>query len=325
MISRTKYQLDEANILQLFAKAGIPNVTRAEPLGDGEFNAVYLAHANQQYYVLKVAPRDSAPVMRYEQNMMESEVFWYEQLRANTDIRVPKVFAVDFSRELLPVPYFIMEFLPGEPLNKATLAPEERAEVDRMLPAMAAQLHAISNERFGYVQNALYDNWYTAIHAFVSQTLEDCARKKRRSRRGERLLRLIEQHRAILEPVESCMVNFDIWPANSIVQREEGDIRLCWIDPERCFWGDKMFDFVCFAFHQPLSDKPDVIAVYNAAAKTPITLSKEEQIRFAIGQGYLSLIMETEKYYRYSPLNYGWWRNVIACRMLYRAAFAALS
>ena len=86
-----------------------------------------------------------------------------------------------------------------------------------------------------------------------------------------------------------------------------------------------MFDFVCFAFHQLLSCKADVIAAYNAAARTPITLSKEEQIRFAIGQGYLSLIMETEKYYRYSPLNYGWWRNVIACRMLYRAAFTALS
>ena len=325
MISRTKYQLDEATILQLFAKAGIANVTHAESLGDGEFNAVYLAHADQQDYVLKVAPRDSAPVMRYEQNMMESEVFWYDQLRANTSIRVPKVYAADFSRELLPVPYFIMEFLPGEPLNKAVLTPEERKEVDRMLPAMAAQLHAISNERFGYVQNALYDNWYQALHAFVSQTLVDCARKNHRSRRGERLLRLIEQHRAILEPVEGCMVNFDIWPANSIVQREEGGIRLCWIDPERCFWGDKMFDFVCFAFHQSLSDKPDVIAAYNAAAKTPITLSKEEQIRFAIGQGYLSLIMEIEKYYRYSPFNYGWWRNVIACRLLYRAAFAALS
>lgn len=38
MISRTKYQLDEATILQLFAKAGNPNVTHAEPLGDGEFN-----------------------------------------------------------------------------------------------------------------------------------------------------------------------------------------------------------------------------------------------------------------------------------------------
>jgi len=325
MISRTKYSIEETAILQVFVAAGIPGVTSAAPLGYGEFNAVYLARSDERSYVLKIAPRSTAPVMTYEQNMMASEVFWYDILREKTTIRVPEVYLSDFSRTILPVPYFIMEYLPGETLNKAALSPAERAEVDAMLPAMAAQLHAIKNAQFGYPQNGLFDSWYIAVHAFVAQTLADCTRKHRRSRRGERLLRFIERHRDILEHVEGCMVNFDIWPANSIVQRENGNIQLCWIDPERSFWGDRMLDFVCFAFHQPLSSKPDVLAAYNAASDTPVLLTREEQIRFAIGQGYLALIMETEKYYRYTAFNYGWWRNVFACRMLYRAAFAALS
>ena len=324
MISRTKFEIEEATILRLFAQAGISGVLSARPLGDGEFNAVYLAHTQGKDYVLKIAPRADAPVMTYEQNMMQSEVFWYEQMRARTGIRVPEVYVADFSRERLPVPYFIMEYLPGEPLNKATLSPEERAQADALLPAMAAQLHAIRNETFGYVQGESYASWYDAIHAFIEQTLSDCARKKRRSRRGERLLRLIEQRREILSCVNASMVNFDIWPANSIVQREDGAIRLCWIDPERSFWGDRMLDFVCFAFHKPLATKAHVLAAYNAAATAPVRLTREEEIRFAIGQGYLALIMETEKYYRYSVINFGWWRNVLACRLLYRAAFAAL-
>ena len=325
MISRTKYTLDEASIQNLFEQAGISGVTSVAPLGDGEFNAVYLVHAGGRDYVLKVAPRDSAPVMAYEHNMMQSEVAWYDVLRQHTAIRVPEVYAADFSRRLLPVPYFIMEYMPGEPLNKAALSTEERAQVDRMLPAMAAQLHAIRSDRFGYLQNGLFGTWYDAIRAFVCQALDDCGRKKRRSRRGERLLKLIERHRAVLEPVEGCMVNFDIWPANILVQRGESGIQLGWIDPERSFWGDRMLDFVCFAFHEPLAGKADVLTAYNAAAETPVTPTREEQIRFAIGQGYLALIMETEKYYRYSITNYGWWRNVIACRLLYRAAFAGLT
>lgn len=324
MISRTKFELDEATILRLFAQAGISGVLSTRPLGDGEFNAVYLAHTQVKDYVLKIAPRADAPVMAYEQNIMQSEVFWYTQLRARTGIRVPEVYFADFSRERLPVPYFIMEYLPGEPLNKAALSPDERAQADALLPAMAAQLHAIRNETFGYVQGESYSSWFDAIHAFVGQALGDCARKKRRSRRGERLLLQIERHREILSHVEASMVNFDIWPANSIVQREDGAIRLCWIDPERCFWGDRMLDFVCFAFHQPLFAKPEVLAAYNAVATAPVHPTREEEIRFAIGQGYLSLIMETEKYYRYSITNFGWWRNVFACRLLYRAAFAAL-
>ena len=324
MISRTKFEIDEASILRLFTEAGIPGATNATSLGDGEFNAVYLVFAKEAQYVLKIAPRSGAPVMTYERGMMQSEVFWYETMREHTTIRVPNVVCSDFSRTLLPVPFFIMEFLPGDPLNQATLAPDERNAVDARLIEMTAQLHAIPSERFGYPQCGQYDTWYDAIHTFVGQTLADCAQKKRRSKRGERLLRLIERYRDVLIPVSGCMVNFDIWPANIIVSRESESLHLSWIDPERSFWGDRMLDFVCFAFHHPLREKAELLAAYNAASFKPVTLSREEEIRFAIGQGYLALIMETEKYYRYTLFNFGWWRNVFACRLLYHAAFDAL-
>ena len=324
MISRTKFKIEEASILRLFAEAGIPGAIHATPLGDGEFNAVYLVTTQQEQYVLKIAPQDSAPVMTYERGMMQSEVYWYGVMREHTKIRVPDVVCSDFSSTLLPVPFFIMEFLPGDPLNQAALTPDEQKAVDAQLVEMTAQLHAIASERFGYPQCGQYDTWYDAIHAFVEQALADCARKKRRSKRGERLLRLIEHYREVLVPVAGCMVNFDIWPANIIVHRESESLHLFWIDPERSFWGDRMLDFVCFAFHHPLREKAELLAAYNAASPRPVSLSREEEIRFAIGQAYLALIMETEKYYRYSLFNFGWWRNVFACRLLYRAAFDAL-
>ncbi|MDD4311746.1 MAG: aminoglycoside phosphotransferase family protein [Eubacteriales bacterium] len=324
MISRTKFEMDETSILRLFADVGISDATQAKPLGDGEFNAVYLVTTQQARYVLKIAPLDSAPVMTYERNMMQSEVFWYDIMRNKTTIRVPNVVCSDFSRTLLPVPFFIMEYLPGEPLNQATLTPDERKAADAQLIAMAAQLHAISNSTFGYPQCGQYDTWYDAIHAFVDQALSDCARKKRRSRRGERLLRSIERYRDLLLYLSASMVNFDIWPANIIVTRENDATQLSWIDPERSFWGDYMLDFVCFAFHRPLREKEELLAAYRAVAVCPISFTREQEIRFAIGQAYLALIMETEKYYRYSLFNFGWWRNVFACRFLYRAAFDVL-
>ena len=324
MQSRTKYPIDEAGIFRLFAANGIEGVLHAEPLGDGEFNAVYLVHGAQKNYVLKIAPREGAPVMAYETDMMQSEIAWYARMREQTSIRVPAVYAADFSKSVLPVDYFIMEYLPGEPLNKAALTQEQREEATGLLCQMAAQLHGIQNDRFGYPQLGLHESWYAAIRAFVTAALEDCARRNHRSRRGERLLKLIELHKDTLMRVEACLVNFDIWPANIIVQREGGVLRLCWIDPERCFWGDRMMDFVCFAFQHPLKERPAILRAYNAAAKVPVSLTREETVRYAIAQGYLALIMETEKYYRYSPLLFGWWRNVLACRLLYRAAFSAL-
>ena len=154
--------------------------------------------------------------------------------------------------------------------------------------------------------------------------LADCARKHRRSRRGERLLRLLARHRAVLEPVSPRMVNFDLWPSNVIASRTNGELQLAWIDPERSFWGDPSVDFVCLAFSRPLSSAEKAIAAYNAVSTAPIEVTRGTRIRYAFGQGYLALIMETEKYFRYSPLQFGWWRNVLAANLLYRAAFREL-
>ncbi|MEZ4627699.1 MAG: hypothetical protein R2912_06315 [Eubacteriales bacterium] len=289
MISRTKYQLDEATILQLFAKAGIANVRHAETSGRrGVQCGSYLAHADQQDYVAQGCPCGTAPVMRYEHNMMESEVFCMincERTPLSACQRfMPPISRGNSSRAVFHYGIFTRRAVEqGQPYAG-------RAHKSTACPLLwAAQLHAISSERFGHVQNALFDNWYQAPPCVCPVTLENCA-KKHRSHRGERLLRLIEQHRAILEPVEGCMVNFDIWPANSIKGSEKrvafayaGSTRSAAFGVIRCLTSSVL------QFHQPLSDKPDVIAAYNAAAKTSITLSKEEQIRFAIGQGYLVL------------------------------------
>jgi aminoglycoside phosphotransferase (APT) family kinase protein len=95
-----------------FPKPGFPALRTQIPLGDGEFNAVYLVSTQEMQYVLKIAPLDSAPVMTYERGMMQSEVFWYSVMREHTKIRVPNVIRSDFSRTLLPVPFFIMSFYP---------------------------------------------------------------------------------------------------------------------------------------------------------------------------------------------------------------------
>ena len=87
---------------------------------------------------------------------------------------------------------------------------------------------------------------------------------------------------------------------------------------------DPVVDFVCLAFSRPLTSAEKAIAAHNAVSSEPIEITRETRIRYAFGQGYLALIMETEKYFRYSPFQYGWWRNVLAAILLYRAAFREL-
>lgn len=324
MVSKTKYALDFQTVCRLFQHAGISGVEAVRPLGAGEYNAVYEVTADGRPYVLKVAPKTGTPVMTYEKDMMSSEVYWYEQMRTHTSIRVPQVFFSDFSRTLLDADWFIMEKLPGVTKDRFSMTQAEREQVQKQLAAMAAELHAISSDKAGYIQNGLYDNWYLALCSMVQNLLNDAARKGHRSRRGQKLLKLVQANRALLEPVACTMVNFDIWDPNILCTRENGQIKLSWIDPERSFWGDPILDFFCLETEKPLASKTLSLQGYNAAAGRQVRCSAEEKRRLAFGHGLGGLIMEAEKYYRYTPRHFGWWRNVFASAFYFHSAFRAL-
>ncbi len=319
MRSKTKAILTDETIVKLFAKANILGVTEIKPLGAGEFNAVYAVVAKGKEYALKVAPFTTADVLPYEKGMMAAEVYWYKRMREDTTINVPKIYFYDDSKELIPADYFIMDKIDGVQLNKLALSKEERAVANAEMCKMAASMHKVKNDKFGYIQQQLYADWYQAIRSMVASLIDSCIAKGKKTKRGEKLLSYIDKHKNVLEKVDCCMVNYDIWMPNIMAKRlEDNSIKYWWIDPERCFWGDRMADFVCLQMTQPnLYKKSAAFAAYNSAADAKLEANGQTNIRYAIMMAYMGLLMETEKYYRYTPLHFGWWRNVIAGALLY--------
>ncbi len=324
MISRTKYPITNDEIRFLCKQANLGEVEKAQPLGAGEYNAVYSVQTSDGEFVLKIAPPESVPVMTYEQGMMEAEIFWYEQMRAQSGIRVPRIVYSDLARTAFPAEFFFMERIPGKQLNEMDFSEEEKAAAAGTTARMAAELHRIKGERFGYLQMGLHDDWYEAFRAMVESLVADGKRQGRSSRRGERLLKYIDDYKDILKAVPCCMVNFDIWAPNILCTRTEAGIQYAWIDPERSFWGDAIWDFICLELFTPLAEKKNSLRAYNEATDLPVLATREEQIRYAFAQSHMGLIMEIEKYYRYTPHHAGWWRNVYVSWFLFRHAFLTL-
>lgn len=81
MISKTKYRIDESTIEKLFRNAAIGGVNAISALGAGEYNAVFSVRTNEAEYALKIAPSPDVPILTYEKNIMESEIFWYNRGR----------------------------------------------------------------------------------------------------------------------------------------------------------------------------------------------------------------------------------------------------
>lgn len=317
MISKTKFLLTDEQIIILFEKAGIDGVTNIKPLGAGEFNAVYAVDgADGTPYAIKIAPTPETEVLSYEKNMLQAELYWYEQMQGT--INIPKIYYSDFSMSIIQTGWFIMERLDGTTPDQLKITKEEKRKLYCEILSMCAKIHNKTNDKFGYIQGTLYDNWYDNIRALTVDLIESCKKKGHNSKRGEKLLKYIDLHKDILMQAECSMVNYDLWMPNFITKKIDKDIKIWWIDPERSFWGDKMSDFVCFDnFELSNKDRSWVLDAYNKVANTPVTMNKEEQVRYAIMLCYMGLIQETEKYYRYSIFNFGWIRNVISARFFF--------
>ena len=299
MKSRSKTEVTFALASEMMKKAGLGTAVSAEPLGAGEFNTVLAVKTNDgNAYALKVAPSADADVQLYEKGMMRSEVHFYSLMREHTDISVPDVLYADFSHELLPADWFVMTLIKGR--HPGGEKGEEAQALAEELARMAASMHKVKGEGFGYIQRGLRPSWHEAVR------------------------RLIDRYADTLNEAECRMVNYDIWTPNIIVQETAEGKKFWWIDPERSFWGDPVADFVCLEFFKPFRKKTLSAQAYNERADVPVTLSREEEIRWGVMMAYMGLLQEVEKHYRYTPLMFGWWRNVISSALVYRAGFKAL-
>lgn len=322
--SKTKYEATHEEIRELFDHHKVGKVADITPLGNGEFNAAYKVTCDDgNCYALKIAPPDDARVLTYEKNMMESEVLWYSKMHENTDILCPKVYVADYSKSIIKSNCFIMQMMEGEPLWAVNFSDHEYENVQKQKIGMLAKIHRITNDKYGYIQSGLHDTWYDALRSMAGNLVSDCKALGHETPDGEKFISFIDKHAEILREVPCRMVNFDLWDSNVLYK----DGKICWIDPERGFWGDPVADFITLGSGQkaPLSSKLKELEIYNETADEKIVLSEETEIRYQIAVCLLALIEEVEKYVRYEPEEDNYIRNTKDAREMYDMAFDILS
>jgi len=278
MKSKTKYPVTEMQLCEVFHKADLGDITRSAPMTDGWYNNVLGVSTQTGEFVIKIAPEPKVHVLTHERELLAQELRFIALLKGH-GVSVPQVHFSDRTKAVIPCDYFIMEKLTGR-LDQA------KTNADTQKESMLAAFHSIAGEGFGYEQMGLEPNWYLAFRKMVQALVDDCASFRKKCPMGEKLLLRIDQHRELLEAVPSVLVNFDLHAKNLFWH--EGELTV--IDLERCFWGDRMGDFV-----------------YGGAPKDA---TPEERIRCELLSCYLAVIAYTEKYSRYRPWNATWWADI---------------
>ena len=267
-----------------------------QELKDGWFNAAYCVRlADGREVILKIAPPHVADVMRYETQLMATEVTTMRLVRQNSAIPVPAIYAYDTAHDLCDADYFFMEKLPGDNLEhvKASLAAATQAALDRQIGAVIREINGFRGTYFGYPGNPELRaaTWKDAFLKIVDAVLADGARKNVVYDDGyDEIRAAVHKHAPALEEITTpCLVHWDAWNPNFFVK--DGRI-VGIIDFERALWAEPLME----AQFRPFFGGDGITEAMRGYGKTSFTAAEEQRCQlYAL---HLALVMHTECFYR---------------------------
>ncbi len=291
MHSRTKASVTKEQIVQMIELSGIKDFTKIEELTGGEFNIAFMIYTPSDRFILKIGPDKGTNMLTYEKGIMEIELWAYEQLRKNTDIKIPDI--IYSSREIIGNSWFIMSVLQGKLLCEEILTKDQMYNWQYQFGQALAQIHNIKNEEFGYVQLGLHKTWKDAYYDMIFNLIEDAQKQGNTLPDVTRILRFIRKWEGALDEVKiPRLVHFDLFDNNVFIDEEKNFAGL--IDTERCFFGDYYADFFAIDFLEPIENNKGLIDGYNAVAEEKIEFTKNARARVALSRLLLGLLMFAE-------------------------------
>jgi aminoglycoside phosphotransferase (APT) family kinase protein len=261
------------------------------PLTGGTYNTVEeLRLTDGTRYVLKIPPAAAVPGLRHERRLLVSEAEFYHSA-AQAGVPAPRLVSMGDD-------FLLMTACPGETWD-GTLTDAEQTSLRRELGSRTARLHRVTGPGFGYPSGALgplAPDWRTAFTTMFDAVLDDARRY------GARLPRPVDAvartarsaYDALDEVTVPCLVHFDLWRGNILVDRSGGGARIGGlIDGERMFWGDPLADFVSLALLGDIRQDEAFLAGYREAGGRA-RFDTPARLRLALYRAYLYLIMLTE-------------------------------
>ncbi|EKQ57405.1 MULTISPECIES: aminoglycoside phosphotransferase family protein [unclassified Clostridium] len=301
MVSITKTKVINEQIIKMTKRAFGEDVVVKDiiELKGGFFNAAYIIVFNgEQKVVLKISPIKELKVMRYENNIMETEVFVLNKMHSIEDIPVPKVLYYDKSNEIIECEFLFMEFVDGISLNEIRnkLTEKQFESISSDLVKIVRKINEIEGEYFGSIsqENKRFSTWFEAFFYMIKELLEDAEDAGISFPfENNKLYKIIKKHSDALNKVtKPLLIHKDLWEGNIII--DPRTIKIVGVlDCERAIFGDPLLEPICGYFW----DNKNLMNAFVGRED----LNKDEYIRFTLYKIYLYLIEVIECTYRQYP------------------------
>lgn len=296
MDSITKIFLKREDIEILVVDAFGPGSTVKDynEMTQGWYNTIYSIQLhNDQEVILKIAPPANIKTLRYEQNIMNTEVSVLRLLK-NTNIPVPTVYYYnETGKDLIPS-HFFMEKISGDSYSNAkeTLSTDKQMRIEKELGYYNRCINEIMGDKFGYYSqpDKNFDHWFDAFYCMFQDILLDGKEYEVKLPISyDELDTLLKHSSYAFESIkEPRLIHWDLHDGNVIVT-QDGRINGI-IDCDRALWGDPLIE----SYLNDYDKQSNFMEGYGEL----FYKDKHVAIRRHFYNIYLYLIMTIESYYR---------------------------
>lgn len=212
-------------------------------LGGGSFGYAYKLNIDAPPYTVVMK------ACRCE-NMCEREALELKTLSEDSIIHIPEVYFTYLRDDITPVDFICMEYINGKncftDFSKLFFPKSKKREfADKVTSAMHAW-HCVTNEKFGYVMNPIYNDWLDYYKPFALDILQTARNMVNNGKLEPYFLAVMERawdnfDYIFSEKVEhACLIHGDLNVMNIMADEELNPIAI--IDPLESKWADPEYD-----------------------------------------------------------------------------------
>lgn len=220
----------------------------------GLFNTTYQISTPGQTkdLILRMAPDENVGMIFYEKNMMTREPEIHQQVLNNTSIPAPQIVIHDFSKEIIPHFYVIMEFMEGKAMSEIPVSFKEQEHIFFQTGRYLKELHdSVISNSYGYPKNDFMDKqstWKDAFSIMWSNLIDDitsCGVYNQSE--SDFAKNQLQQHiKAFERAIPASLLHMDIWSQNILLDSQNNISAI--LDWDRGFYGDPEIEFAVLEY-----------------------------------------------------------------------------
>lgn len=234
--------IDNNTIISVIKKNSNIEIESVKYLGGGSFGRVYkCVDKNSKPYAFKVF---------LTSDIAEKEAFALRALAQNNSIKIPEVYFVTTDRNNAPFDCMLFEFIDGKDalLNPALLfaSKKKRQEFADIVIDAQLSIHNIKSEKFGPIDNPVYDNWMDFYRPFAQNIYNDAIEKNKEGKFDKYVLDIMKEAWKEFDNIftdevtEACLIHGDLNVMNIMIDKNLKPI--AFIDPLNSMYADREYD-----------------------------------------------------------------------------------